>query len=142
MALLVPYEGTRQVFEIVLAQRSLPEALILKLFTHPRTPRTSGRAADYTEPDFFGYAAIRLEPAGWRLTADDAPTVATHAEHAFRSAFTQPRQMVYGYYLVGETSNALYAAERFADGPHEMTRAGDRITVTPRFTARTDEGDD
>jgi septal ring factor EnvC (AmiA/AmiB activator) len=50
-----------------------------------------------------------------------------------RSAGSQS-QNVYGYYVNRTTGNTIGWAERFSDGPYQITNNGDQIKVTPNFT--------
>lgn len=60
----------------------------------------------------------------WRISS-----AATYAQQTF--TFTGALGNVYGYYLNRTTGTDLMVAERFSDGPYNITANGDQIKVTP-----------
>ena len=107
------------------------ENLLLKLYSNNITPDETDTAGTYTELSGNGYAAKTLTGSSWTITAG-APSLAEYAQQTF--SFTGAAGNVYGYFLVGATSGILKWAERFTDGPYNVTASGDAIKVTPKLT--------
>lgn len=130
MALLVPNNGEGDGLSYFV-NKSAPENLILKLYTSNTTPAEADVAATYTEAAGNGYAALTLTGANWTIT-EGAPSNAAYAQQTF--TFTGALGNVYGYFMVRATSGRIAYAERFSDGPYNVTTNGDQIKVTPTIT--------
>lgn len=115
-----------------LVNKTAPQDLQLALFKNDYTPVETTTEADVVETTFTGYGRVTLTPASWALVAG-APTQATFAQRIFLSSAVQ-NEFVYGYYLVQAGSGKLVAAERFSDGPYNLTSIGDPVKVTPKIT--------
>ena len=130
MSLVVPDVGEERALELLLAM-----PLALRLYVNNLTPGAADQLADYTEASGSGYGAIALDSAAWTLTPGD-PTEAAQPEQTF--TFSGALGNVYGYYVTeGDSPAILRWAERFTDGPYNVTGASVEIAVTPKFTAST-----
>jgi hypothetical protein len=119
-------------------------ATTLKLYQSNTTVAETDVAATYTEANFTNYTSKTLNgklssSAGWTLPASVAPTGAWSAESLVAEA-TQPSQSwtcgttgntIYGYFVVGATSNILWWAERFATA--RTLASADSLTLVPRL---------
>lgn len=128
MSLLVPNEGEAQMLAVILG-KTAPETLRLKLYSNNKTPAETDTAASYTEVTGFGYSAIDFAPADFTIV-EGAPSIATPTAKTF--TFTGAAGLVYGYYVVGVTSNKVYWCERF-DNTFNAQNFGDHIVVTAPF---------
>jgi hypothetical protein len=120
------------------------ESATLKLYQSNTTVAETDVAATYTEANFTNYTSKALNgklssSAGWTLPASVAPTGAWSAESLVAEA-TQPSQSwtcgttgntIYGYFVVGATSNILWWAERFATA--RTLASADSLTLVPRL---------
>lgn len=129
MALLMPHDGVKDALSHLVGIDDA-EDLVLRLFTNDITPKKSDTTATYQEASGNGYAQKNLDPSGWTVT-ETVPPAALHAQQIF--SFTGPVGNVYGYFLTRVTSGRIAWAERFANGPYEITRSGDEIKVAPRI---------
>ena len=110
------------------------ENLWLRLNVNDRTPADADLVGHYTEMSTHGYAAKSLVVAGWSYT-QGGPSRAEYGNQAW--VFTAAALVnVYGYYVVGQVSGALYWAERFPGAPFPVQVAGDEIDVTARLALR------
>jgi hypothetical protein len=132
MTLRIPNVGEIRALGIMLGKHS-QEVLLLKLFTSNTTPADTDTLATYTVSSGNGYADISLNGANWVLTSGD-PGQAAYPQQTW--TFTGAAGNVYGYLIVGQTSGDLIVAERFTDGPYNITQAGDAIKVTPVITLK------
>lgn len=112
---------------------STNETYILKLYKNDYTPVDASTQTNFTEATFTNYAAFTLTRAGWNA----AVTVSNKAETSYT---TSPRSWtcgasgntVYGYWVIGTTSNTCLWAERFATS--RVLASGDVLNLTPKFT--------
>lgn len=130
MALVVPNVGEADALNYFV-NKAASQNLRIKLYSNNVTPGESDTAGTYTEIAGFGYANIVLAGANWTIT-QGAPTLAEYAQQTF--TFTGALGLVYGYFMVRETSGILAYAERFTDGPYNVTANGDQIKITPKIT--------
>lgn len=132
MTLVVPNSGEALILE-VLVNKSAQENLRLKLFSNNLTPVEATVIGDFTEASGSGYADKLLTGATWNAAVLGAPSYITYPAQTF--TFSGALGNVYGYYIVGNTSAALYWAERFTSAPINIASAADTITITPRLEA-------
>lgn len=132
MTLRIPDAGEVAFLGTALGKTAV-EALTLRLFTNNVTPGDGDTVATYTEATGSGYAAVAITAANWTLTAG-APSDATYPEVTF--TFTGALGNVYGYYITGDTSSAVWWAEAFTGGPFDVQNNGDQIKVTPVITLK------
>lgn len=108
------------------------EDLVLCLYSNNITPSETDTISTYTElTGTYGYAAKTLTGANWTTTSGD-PCSADYAQQTW--TFTGAQGNVYGYFVRGASTAALIYAERFSDGPYNVTTNGDMIKVTPKLT--------
>lgn len=131
MTLRIPNIGEDRLLGMALGKYTQEASLTLKLFSSNTTPADTDTAGTYTEVSGNGYAAKTLANASWTIT-QGAPTEAVYAQQEW--TFTGAAGNVYGYFIVGTTSGNLMWAERFTDGPYDITASGDVIRVTPKIT--------
>ena len=130
MTLLVPNVGEARMLKAVV-NHTVPQDLVLKLFTNNVTPGETDTAGTYTEASGNGYAAITLTGSSWTIT-EGAPSDASYAQQTF--TFTGNLGNVYGYFIVQASSGILLWAEKFSDGPYNIVNNGDQIKITPKIT--------
>jgi len=131
MSLLCPNVGEVQLLSLALGKASA-ENQTLKLFTNDKTPAEGDVAGDYTEASGSGYAAKTLTGANWSMATEDGVTTGAYAEQEF--TFTGALGDVYGYFVVGATSEIILWAERFSDAPFNVKGSATPIKITPKIT--------
>lgn len=125
MSLVTTKKGQLESLKLMLSVN-----IVLRVYTNNTYPNYHHEIDDYREASGSGYAVKVLEPENWKFgfVADDP--IATYPQHVFE--FTGPVGLAYGYYLTDEDNKIVRWAERFADGPYEILRMGDTVTVVPR----------
>ena len=131
MTLKIPNQGEDRLLGIALGKYSQETNLVLRLFSSNTTPGETDTTATYTEVSGNGYSAVNLTAASWTIT-EGAPTEAAYPQVTF--TFTGAAGNVYGYYVTGSSSPELLWAERFTDGPYNITTSGDQIKITAKIT--------
>ena len=141
MALVVPNTAEVAIIEYVLNQEA-PQNLTVRLYSNDLIPTETSITADFTEVVGGGYAAEALTPANWTVTPGnpseavyDASGVGNPLEVVF--TFNAAVGNVYGYYVT-RTDNITMWAERFTNGPFNVTVPGSEIRITLRFTANSE----
>ena len=132
MALKVVDGGEAIAIQLLVNKIATPEDVVLRLYTNDITPGETDVVGTYTEATGYGYAAKTLTGASWTVTGT-APTKIGYAKQTW--TFTGALGNVYGYYYTRVTTGDLVAAERFTDGPYNITADGDFIDITPEITA-------
>jgi len=136
MALVVPNDS-----EVIMLQyitnNDAPENISILLYRNNVTPNESSTVATFTEVlNESGYTTggQSLTPASWSIVSGN-PSQAEHTEivWTFTGPLTAPGD-VYGYYVTRDTGGELLWAERFTNGPFNITTNGDEIKITPRLT--------
>ena len=130
MTLRIPDASEASLLGMALGKTAM-ELFSLRLYTNNITPGEADVTATYTQATGNGYAAVSLTAANWVLT-NGAPCSAAYPQVTF--SFTGAAGNIYGYFVVGATSGLLLWAERFGDGPYNITQSGDSIKVTPVIT--------
>jgi hypothetical protein len=126
-----------------LVNKSAPQNLVLRLFKNDVTngltqaQKDALVAADFTEADFTGYAAITLTGATWTVTPGD-PAIAAYPVQTFTSSANQTLQNIYGYYLTRVTGGELVWFEALV-APVPFEFLNDNLLVTPRITSRDEQ---
>ena len=134
MSLVVPNQGETIALECFLNVAPATDRM-LRLYVNDQTPGAADTEDDYTEASGYSYAAVTLTPASWVITPGN-PTEAVYPEQTF--TFSGALGNVYGYYVTEDASPPrLLWAERFTDGPYNVTGASVEIAVTPKLTAST-----
>jgi hypothetical protein len=136
MALLVPNAGEVAMLEYILNQES-PQNLTVRLYSNDITPDDDTLTADFVEVVNGGYANQTITPANWTITPGNPTAAVYDPELVF--AFSGPPDVttVYGYYVTRVGDSLTMWAERFTNGPFNVTVAGSEIRITLRFTANT-----
>jgi hypothetical protein len=129
---LVPNAGEEQIIKGLLNVEP-SENLVLRLFKNDITPTSTMTLTDYTEATFTGYSAVTLSSGSWNVSSSDT----AYAEYAAGVPFTCTQttsENVYGFYLTGAGSSALYWSERFDVAPRTITYVGDSLSPRPKIT--------
>jgi hypothetical protein len=129
MTLVVPNSAEVLILEYIL-NKSAPTDLDIKLYSNDVTPAETDTVATYTEVSGGGYAAQQLTPGSWSISPGN-PTTSEHTQVTW--TFTGSAGLVYGYFVVRRTGGELLWAERFTNGPYNITLADDKIKITPRL---------
>jgi hypothetical protein len=108
----------------------LSKSLTLRLFENNIEPDYYNTVNDYKEVGGGGYSPKVLDPARWKFGFIEDLPMAGYKDQVFE--FTGPVGLVYGYYITNDASDVVRWAERFVDGPYEVLRTGDTVTVAPR----------
>lgn len=105
--------------------------MTLRLYVNNRTPEDGDGLNNYLEADGAGYGSKDLEPGQWTIEARGIAR-AIYPELAF--TFTEELGRVYGYFIT--RGDDLMWAERFPNGPFEVKRWGDEITLAVSVVLR------
>jgi hypothetical protein len=117
---------------------STVEELALRLFTNDVTPDRGSVTADFQEATFGGYSQRLLPRAGYGAAVVELHAARmTLAGDAFEWTPTTAGQVLRGAFVVGQGSNNLYAARRFATP--RTTVIGELLRLFPVWTLRTVE---
>lgn len=133
MALISCNGGELKMLDLLLDNgHTSAENLTLKLYKTNVTPTATSTAGSFTEADFTGYSSVTLTSTSWGAST----TVGGAASSTYGSAqvFTSSgsAQTIYGYFIVGASSNALYWAELFSSSV--TLNSGDSLSITPVIT--------
>lgn len=133
MALVVPNAS-----EVIMLQYILnidaPENISIRLYANNVIPNENSTVATFTEvANGLGYTTggISLTPGSWSIIAGN-PSEAEHTEVTW--TFSGAAGNVFGYYVTRDGGGELMWAERFSNGPFDITTNGDEIKITPRLT--------
>ena len=133
MALVVP-NGSEVIMLNYILNIDAPENLSIQLYANNVIPDENSTVASFTEvANGLGYTTggISLIPGSWSVISGN-PSQAEHTEVTW--TFTGAAGNVYGYYVTRDTGGELMWAERFTNGPFNITTNGDEIKITPRLT--------
>jgi len=133
MALVVP-NGSEVIMLNYVLNIDAPENLSLRLYGNNVIPNENSTVATFIElANAFGYTTggQSLIPGSWSVISGN-PSQAEHTELTW--TFTGAAGLVYGYYVTRDTGGELMWAERFTNGPFNITVNGDQIKITPRLT--------
>lgn len=134
MALVTPNLGELQLLDKMLKKAlSTDENYFLKLYQNNYTPDANSVPGSFTEATFTNYAVMTLTRALW----NSAVTVGGVAQTSYGSAPLSwtcgaSGNTIYGYYVVGATSNIVLWAELFATS--RVLANQDVLNLTPQFT--------
>lgn len=136
MAIIVPDAGELELLDKMIRDAlSVDEDYYLRLYKNDYTPDSSSVLGNFTQADFTDYAQKTLSRSGFNAAAtngSDEGEIAYGAEQAWTCGSTG--NTVYGYYVVGETSNVVLWCQRFS-AARSMAQ-GDVIRITPSFVLR------
>jgi hypothetical protein len=129
VAIVVPDTGEEQVARLLL---NMDEASDVEyhLYVNDYEPEASTLLSDFTEASGSGYAFKTVAGVSWTIVQGD-PTVATASPLLWLFSGSDLGN-TYGYYVTDST-NALLWAERFTDGPYNVTTTS-TLTITPKLS--------
>jgi len=133
MALVVP-NGSEVIMLNYILNIDAPENISILLYANNVIPDENSTVATFTEvANGLGYTTggQSLTPGSWSVISGN-PSQAEHTEVTW--TFTGSAGNVYGYYVTRDTGGELMWAERFTNGPFNITTNGDEIKITPRLT--------
>jgi hypothetical protein len=134
MALVTPNLGELQLLDKMLKKAlSTDENYFLKLYQNNYTPDATSAPGSFTEATFTNYAVMTLTRANWNA----AVSVGGVAQTSYGSAPLSwtcgaSGNTIYGYYVVGASSNVVLWAELFATS--RILANQDVLNLTPQFT--------
>jgi hypothetical protein len=131
MALVTTNAGEVELLNKMLQHTSDTENYILKLYNNNYTPDMNSTTESFTIAAFSGYSDVTLTRSGWT----NSTTVNNKAQSSYaQQSWTcgSGSDTVYGYFVVGESSNVCLWAERFAT-PRTLSNT-DILNLTPLFT--------
>lgn len=134
MTLWTPNLGQLQLLDKMLKKAlSTDEGYYLKLYQNNYTPDATSVPASFTEATFTNYAVMTLTRALWNASV----IVSGAAQTSYGSAPLSwtcgaSGNTIYGYYVVGATSNVVLWAELFATS--RVLANQDVLNLTPQFT--------
>lgn len=133
MALVVPNDSEAIMLRYI-TNNDAPENLVIRLYSNNFTPIETSVVGNFTEVTGGGYTEMSLIPASWTIITGN-PSQAEHTEITWTfTGATGAGGNVFGYYVVRAVGGELMWAERFSNGPFEITVNGDEIKVVPRLT--------
>lgn len=119
------------------AQRTLfnagSGAMYLRLYKNNYTPLGTSVAADFTEANFDGYAAIRINDFGAAALDGSNQAHIDAPIKTFTCTGATTSNDIYGYYYTRADDGTLVSAERNAAGPFTINAAGLTYSVVPRW---------
>lgn len=133
MALVVPNSSEVIMLNYIL-NIDAPENISILLYANNVIPDENSTVATFTEvANGLGYTTggQSLTPGSWSVISGN-PSQAEHTEVTW--TFTGAAGNIYGYYVTRDTGGELLWAERFTNGPFNITTNGDEIKITPRLT--------
>ena len=133
MALVVPNASEVIMLNYIL-NIDAPENISIRLYANNVIPDENSTIATFVEvANGLGYTngGISLTPGSWSVISGN-PSQAEHTEVTW--TFTGAAGNIYGYYITRDTGGELMWAERFTNGPFNITTNGDEIKITPRLT--------
>lgn len=134
MALKVSTEGELELLDKMIKDHlSTDEKYILRLYRVDHTPANADTTANYTEANFTDYAEVTLN-RGTDWNAATTNGTKAEIEAASQTSWTSGTtgNTIFGYYVVGGTSNKLLWAEKF--GTPRVLAEDDILNVTIKFT--------
>jgi hypothetical protein len=118
-------EGHMENLKLILSKN-----LVLRLFENDIKPDYYSTVSDFKEVNGGGYTPKVLNASKWKFGFVEDIPAAAYPEQLF--VFTGPIGLIYGFYLTDGNGKVVRMAERFADGPYEVLRMKDNITVVAR----------
>jgi len=116
------------------------ENVILKLYKNNYTPVAGSVAGSFTVADFTGYSNKTLAKTSWPIASNVSPVSpctdieasSSYAEQSWTCGSSG--NTVYGYYVIGATSNVLLWADKFSAA--RTIAEGDILRIVPKFQLR------
>lgn len=134
MALKVPNEGELELLEKMIKDNlSTDEKYLLRLYRIDHTPLDADTTTNYTEASFTNYTPVTLN-RGTDWNSASASGSKAEIELANQQSWTSGTDgnTIFGYYVVGATSQKLLWAEKF--GTPRVLANQDVLNLTPKFT--------
>jgi len=130
----IPDAGLVQFLDWMLKNNSgTNEDLALRLYTNVVTPGRNSVTGDFTEATFGGYGQRLISRSVWGDAMLDTHTAKmTLSGDPFEWTPTDSGQVLIGCFIVGQATNNLYAAYRFATP--RTTVAGVTLNLIPVFS--------
>jgi len=133
MALVVPNASEAIMLQYI-TNNDAPENLVIRLYSNNFTPIEASTVVQFVEVTGGGYAQQNLIAGSWTIVTGN-PSQAEHTEITWTfTGATGAGGNVYGYYVVRAVGGELMWAERFSNGPFNISVNGDEIKVVPRLT--------
>jgi hypothetical protein len=109
---------------------SLSKDIVLRLFENDLLPDYYNTIESFKEIRGGDYKPKVLSSGKWKYGFVADVPIATYPDQIFE--FTGAVGLIYGYYITDRDNKIVRWAEKFADGPYEVLRNGDKVTVNPR----------
>lgn len=115
MNMVIPNEGKLAFLNVMLPDDGTDqEDFYVRLYKNNYTPVNGSTGADFTEADFTGYSQVAIARSDFT-----DPYISSNV--AFTDSAVIPvytctggsAQTVYGWYMVGQTTGTVYAAQKF-----------------------------
>jgi len=132
MALNFPDIGENVALE-ALVNKTLPQNLVIRLYSNNITPSDTDVTATYTEATFAGYTSQTLTGANWNAASSGSITYGSQL--TFTRTSTGATETIYGYFVIQAASGILVYSERDASAPFSITNNTDQLRITPVITA-------
>lgn len=121
MLMVIPNEGKLKWLENAIPiEASISEPWWVRLYANDYTPVDGSTGVNFTEATFTGYAAVELLPELFSapVLVGNVARADYPASPSYSCTGGSP-QTVYGWFMVGQVSGIVYAAQRF-DTPRLM----------------------
>lgn len=133
--MVIPDEGKIQHLARSLYGNASGENMSLRLFKNNFTPVAGSVLADFTIADFTGYASITLtgsQSGGtWSVPVISGGVAVSIYGTSATFTITAGTQTIYGWYLVGVSTNKVYAAQAFGAGKALDGASSDQLVIIP-----------
>lgn len=132
MALVVTDLGELELLRKMLKDTSDSEQYYLKLYKNNYVPVNSSVLGDFTEANFTNYVQKTIARTDWSEPTTNASGSGESSVSVQSWTCGASGNTVYGYYVVGETSNIVLWAEKF-DSARTLVNSS-ILNITPVFT--------
>ena len=119
-------EGHMETLKLMLSKN-----LVLRLFENDIKPDYYSTINDFKEVGSGGYSPKILNASKWKFGFIEDIPVAVYPEQLF--IFNGPVGLIFGSYITDTNGEVVRVAKRFDDGPYEVLRMKDNITVGPKI---------
>lgn len=128
MAFVTSKEAYRIAFEAL-----KNEDLVLRLYTNEVDISFDTSSNEFEEPVKFAYSSISLPTEKWIIRSANDNVSLIYPK--IRFSFKKDIGIVIGYYITKGNKEFIFA-EEFEDGPYEIEREGQTITVSIKINAK------
>jgi hypothetical protein len=130
--LVIPTVGEIELLnKMLIAALSVDETYTLKLYNNNIAPNPASTTDTFNEATFAGYAPKILNRSGWSAPTTVSDTAQTSYSQQSWTC-TGLGDTIYGYYVIGSTSNVLLWAEEFSSP--RLVGSTDILNLTPVFS--------